>query len=45
MAMTIEQAFAAALIESGEALPLDLAVKLMAQGVILDEFIRSCTNT
>ena len=42
--MTTEQAFAAALIQSGEALPLDLAAKLMAQGVILDEFIAANLN-
>jgi|TARA_R110002096_G_scaffold392086_1_gene586997 hypothetical protein len=39
--MTLEQAFAAALIQTGEALPMDLAVKLMSQGVILDEFIKA----
>jgi len=39
MDMTIEQAFAAALIANGEALPLDLIVKLDNQGVILKEFI------
>jgi len=42
--MTIEQAFAAALIQTGEPLPLDLAAKLMEQGVILDEFIAANLN-
>lgn len=42
--MTTEQAFAAALIQTGEPLPLDLAAKLMEQGIILDEFIESHIN-
>jgi len=42
--MTLEQAFAAALIQTGEALPLDLVSKLMEQGVILDEFIAANLN-
>ena len=39
MDMTIEQAFAAALIANGEPLPSDLIVKLVNQGVILNDFI------
>jgi len=42
--LTLEQAFAAALIQTGEPLPLDLAAKLMEQGIILDEFIESHIN-
>lgn len=41
---SIEQQFAAALIELGEPIPLDLAVSLMEQGVILDEFIKAHLN-
>ena len=42
--MTIEQVVAASLIQLGEPLPLDLAAKLMEQGVILDEFIAANLN-
>lgn len=41
---TLEEIFAAVLIELDEPLPLDLMVKLENQGILLDEFIASHTN-